>query len=315
MFKKIEKWHGCKNDFIVIWISQAEGDVVLDSLRRLAPGLCRRDGSGIGADGILVLQSKLKTSLFPESLTIINSDGSIAGNCGNGIRCAATSIRRRNLTEGNGEEFPEAIELTVAGRQIICRFLDEGQKIDQGFVAVEMGIAAIGSENPWHPDAKKEVARVGNDLGIPGLGHEFNTCEIGNRHLVFFLEDADRAQALKVGPALQKSAFWDGINVHLCRAVSPTAEDHALAKKILGGKISELYRVFVWERGAGETQACGSGACAVAAASFATGLVDRNDWIAIDMPGGRLYCKQDEAGAPVTLAGPAQFVFEGLLEI
>jgi diaminopimelate epimerase len=315
MYQKIEKWHGCKNDFIVTWISDADGDVVLDSLRRQAPGLCARDGSGIGADGILVLQTKLRTSLMPESLTIINSDGSIAKNCGNGIRCAAASIRRRNHQERKEDDFPEAIELNVAGRQIVCRFMDQGQRSDLGFIAVEMGIPTIGDDNEWHQDAKKEVSRVANELKMGSLGRDVNTCEIGNRHLVFFLEDADRSQLLRVGPALQKSAYWDGINVHLCRASAPTVADQAAAKKILGGRISEVYKVFVWERGAGETQACGSGACAVAAAALTTGLLERNEWIAIDMPGGRLYCKQDDASDPMTLAGPAQFVFGGILEI
>ena len=178
-----------------------------------------------------------------------------------------------------------------------------------------MGIPTIDQNNAWHQDAAKEILRIGKESGLNIAGQEFHSCEIGNRHLMFFLDHSDRTELLKIGPALQKSAFWDGINVHLCQAKEPVAEDHALAKKILGGRLSDLVNVLIWERGAGETQACGSGACAVAASILYSGLVERNDWIAIDMPGGRLYCRQADSEGPVTLAGPAQFVFEAVLEI
>lgn len=315
MFQKFEKWHGCKNDFIVTWLTEADGDVVLGSLRRQAPTLCNRDGSGIGADGILVLHSKLRTTLIPDRLTIINSDGSLAKNCGNGIRCAAGSIRRHFLEERNGDDFPEALELSVDGTEIICRFLDESSQPDQVFVAVDMGVPTLGTANSWHAQAKKEIQQLASELHVPALIDGFDTCQIGNSHISLLLDEADRDLLLKLGPRLQNSPHWDGINVHVCRIEEMTSEDQAMAKKHLGGRISELYQAYAWERGAGETQACGSGACAIAASVLRTGLLKRDEWVAIDMPGGRLFCRQDHPSSPVTLAGPAKFVFSGTVEI
>src|SRR5690606_32979571 len=106
------KWHGTKNDFIIIRISSADGDLVLESIKRQTQSLCDRR-SGVGADGILVLHSEQRGDLTPHGLTIINSDGSLAKNCGNGLRCAALSILRAHLQNGNCHDLPEAIELKV----------------------------------------------------------------------------------------------------------------------------------------------------------------------------------------------------------
>jgi diaminopimelate epimerase len=120
---------------------------------------------------------------------------------------------------------------------------------------------------------------------------------------------------LALGPKLQTSPHWDGINVHIISPTSITDKDHGRARNDLGGEISEIYRAYVWERGAGETLACGSGAVAIAASALQTGLVERSQWIAIDMPGGRLYVKQEQDDEPAMLAGPAMFVFRGTITI
>ena len=311
MFLDFEKWHGCRNDFIVAWISDLD-DLVLGSLKRQGAAICDRR-SGVGADGVLVLQTKKPGDLTPYKLTIINSDGSIARNCGNGIRCAALSVLKRHRDVGNPKDLPEAIELEVEGDLKVARFLQPSGAWP--LVAVEMGIAKMNGAVPWHGAAVSAVAASALQTQTKLPNAEIATCEIGNPHIVITTEAASRETMLALGPALQSSSEWDGMNVHFVKSVELTARDQARAGQELGQKLGELFRAWVYERGAGETEACGSGACAIGAAALDTGLVERSEWIGVDMPGGRLYVKQEDPEDPVLLAGPAAFVFAGKLSI
>jgi diaminopimelate epimerase len=105
------------------------------------------------------------------------------------------------------------------------------------------------------------------------------------------------------------------MNVHIVKPLPLTGKDQARAGSELGHRLSEVYQAFVWERGAGETMACGSGACAIGALALSTGLVEREDWIAVDMPGGRLYVRHEQEDGPVLLAGPGAFVYSGKLAL
>lgn len=311
MFLAFEKWHGCLNDFVVLWISDADGDVVLASLKRQAPQICDRRG-GIGADGLLVLRTERRDDLTPGALTIINSDGSLAMNCGNGLRCAALSIRKAHVERGNPKELPEAVSLTVAGDSFTCRFMGQGLS---PFVAVEMGIPKLNERVSWHQDALSAVQAIVGKAGVSRSIAEVGTCEIGNPHVVIASEAATRDLLLKLAPELQARPLSDGINVHLVRTKNVTNTDQTRAKQEVGGALGELYDVFVWERGAGETMACGSGAVAVGALALQSGFIKREEWIGVDMPGGRLYVKQATSDDTVRLAGPATYVFRGELLI
>ena len=114
---------------------------------------------------------------------------------------------------------------------------------------------------------------------------------------------------------MQSSRHGDGINVHIANSYDIQDGDLQKARRDIGEPIGELLKVFPWERGVGATQACGTGACAVGVVALESGLIERSDWIGIDMPGGRLYVKQANAGDEVILAGPTAFVFSGSLEI
>lgn len=312
MYLNFEKWHGCRNDFVVIWISDLEGEVVLDSLKRQGQALCDRH-SGLGADGVLVLRTKKRGELTPYALTIINSDGSIAKNCGNGLRCAALSVLKAHREKGDPKALPEAVELEVEGNTLTCRFMRPAGQYP--LVCVEMGVPKLGSSLSWEKSAAEAVKAVGSKIGMADLAQEVGVCEIGNPHVVITTAAASRDLVLKVGPALQSTPLEDGINVHLVKAVDVNAKDQSRAGAELGHKVSEGYQVFVWERGAGETMACGSGAAAVGALALASGLVERDEWILVDMPGGRLYVSQQSPEEPVLLAGPGAFVFEGKVSI
>ncbi|MBF0442618.1 MAG: diaminopimelate epimerase [Oligoflexales bacterium] len=315
MFINFEKWHGAKNDFILVWLSDPE-DQVFESLKHLSKVLCARDGSGIGADGILVLHTKTKKDLMPERFSVINSDGSIANTCGNGIRCASLSILKRHREEGLISDLPEAINLKLLnGQTVTCRFLGKKDSEKLPYVAVEMGTTRLNENVPFFSNAKSEVERVARELSLPEIKNDFGVCEISNNHLVFFMDRVSRELARKVGPAFQKSEYWDGINTHFAAPKMVTDKDRSLSSNTLGKPINDLYEVYVWERGAGETQACGSGACAIGALLFESGVVSRSDWAGIDMPGGRLYIRQENEEDPVTMAGPGAFVFSGRVEI
>ena len=309
MFLPFEKWHGCSNDFVVIWLAASDGELVANSLKRQAPRLCNRH-TGIGADGLLILLTQHRNDLTPYGLVIINSDGSIAKTCGNGLRCAASSVRKRHLEHGNPHELPEMVELLVEGESLLCRFLPGS--LAQPLVVVDMGTPTMNSDVPWFAAAKAACATL-----IPAAEAPTNigVCTIGNPHIVLTSDEASREQLLRFGPALQQMPLSDGVNVHLVRAREVTAPDQARAGLEIGHKLGEIYEAFVWERGAGETMACGSGACAIGALALDSGLLERSAWVGIDMPGGRLYVHQDEAGGSVQLAGPAAFCYSGQAEV
>jgi diaminopimelate epimerase len=312
MFIDFEKWHGTKNDFVIIRLSSADGELVLESIKRLSKSICDRN-SGIGADGILVLHSEKRGELTPQGLTIINSDGSIAKNCGNGLRCAALSILKAHLEKGDPRNIPEAVELTVEGVSLTCRYLNN-QTLNS-LVAVEMPDAKVGKQVSWGASVIQSTKKHFDSIGLKPSQYEIEVSDLGNPHVVITTDDASRELMLKIGPPMQKLSGLDGINVHVIKAATLSDKDKSLGKNQLGHPVSDLFTMYVWERGAGETMACGTGACAVGLTAIASGLVDRKDWIAVDMPGGRVYVNQKSEDDAVTLAGPAKFVFSGKIEI
>jgi diaminopimelate epimerase len=310
-----EKWHGCKNDFIVVWVKPNQ-DEVFASLKRQAVRLCSRNGEGLGADGILVLHMATHDDLLPPKMTVINSDGSLAKNCGNGLRCAAQSILKRNLEEGHREEVPEGVEISIEGKPYFCRYMGRTNTTEKSrqypMIAVEIGVPVHGQSVSFAEKFKEIFANASLVLKTP-LPKNYKLVELGNPHVVFPFDEVSRELINEIGPALQKG--WDGINVHIISTKELTDEDKTKAANRPGVSVEDLYEVWTWERGAGFTQACGSGASAVAASLFKSGECSRSDWVAIDMPGGRLYCQQDEEDDPVILAGPAEYVARGFLEV
>lgn len=288
--------------------------MLLNSLRRQASTLCSRDGGSIGADGILVLQKTLSTDIYSHSLHIINQDGSLADNCGNGLRCAALSIYKE-INEGHSsEEIPLALELRVKNRTFVCQFMEKNN-YSLPMVSVNMGKFSLNEENDWHEAAKARLIELSKESSLPFLKDHFSTYEIGNKHIVVQSDNLKHADLLSFAPSLQDSESWDGMNVHLMSEKDPDNNDQARAKKILGAKISQVVEAFIWERGVGETQACGSGACAMASHVLNSGFLNRDEWVEVRMPGGSLYIKEDHNLHETSLCGPAEFVFKGEIEI
>lgn len=312
-----EKWHGCKNDFIIFRTNQNEAKYLMPSLQRQAPTLCSRKGDGIGADGILVLMSESSSPDEFKKLTIINQDGSIAKNCGNGLRCAFGSLYRSlHLKNQHDDRLPECLELDVEGRTFTGQPLKLSFGNNQCYIGISMPEARLNDRNPWHDTAKLNVNQLLNQPRHASFQCEqWHSYDIGNPHIVLFTDLPQNLEQIdQLGPDFQTCEGWDGINLHIAHPENIPVDQIRDYERILGGNISENFRVRVWERGVGETSACGSGACAVAASVLDSGLLDRDDWVMISMPGGPLFVRQRDQDDPVFLAGPAQFCFEGAID-
>jgi diaminopimelate epimerase len=271
MTVRFYKYEGLGNDFLIIEREDL-GDVRLTTEHAIA--LCDRH-LGVGADGVLVLD------VSEPSMHVINSDGSVPEMCGNGIRCAALHLARRS----DRKNLEVAID-TVAGPQP-CRVERHGRT---GSVIVQMrgaslspGEIGLRSETPW----LDEPVRVANqELHVTAVS-------MGNPHAVTF--DAVGDARFELGDALQHDPrFSNGVNVSFVSE----REGHAM-------------RLDVLERGAGWTQACGTGAAAAAVAAVETGRATRGEPLSIRLPGGTLTITAREVGEPVQMEGPASFVFEG----
>lgn len=267
------KMEGCGNDFVVLRREDLATDAEPPEILRL----CDRR-RGVGADGVLVVDSG--TSLAASDLRagavarmwVWNADGSVAETCGNGLRCVV-----RRLDEDGG--WP------ASGRGMIATLAGPAEaRLAGEDVEVAMGCPMVLDERPVAVDAGGCAVRGRRVL-------------VGNPHFVVLSGEQPGAlpDLLAWGPLVETAAaFPDRTNVEW-------------VEREAGGRL----RLRVWERGAGETEACGSGACAAAAAARVAGLV-RSRTVALALPGGEL--RVDWAGSPdspAILAGPARTVFKG----
>lgn len=313
---EFEKWHGNLNDFILCWLP--EDDIVLKALQKAAPKLCSRDGSSIGADGILLMETT-QASLNAKRLRIINSDGSLAETCGNGIRCAALSTLKRYYEYERAIDIPDAFELELENSSVLIRFLSkealEKKKPKWPLVSVDMGIAKLDGQIQEFEAISSYVNKQLEGLSQSVLKSSWHMVDIGNQHLIFFVEKLEKKLLYELGSHFQTSDFWDGINVHLAMETSFDPKEQRRSQEKLGQSIDAHYEALVWERGVGPTAACGSGACAIIKAAQEKDMLDRNEWTACRMPGGYLYIKQESNQDPMELAGPAEFSFFGQFEL
>ena len=309
-----EKWHGCQNDFIVVFSNPNQKEL-LDALQNEARKLCSKNGSSIGADGILVLdfEESSEQTFTPLKLTIINQDGSIASNCGNGLRCAALACYKRALEAERKVDIPDAFELKVLEKKFLCRFSEElnAEGLPE-FVTISMGEARLNDENSWDTEAREAIQKVNTDLNSPFSFEDIFTCHLSNNHIVLLTHDLLNEEAFyRLSEKLQHSFSWDGINVHLAKELgkAPSKTPCFLQKS------SSFYEILHFERGCGPTQGCGSGATSLAASIFQEGFLEKGDSIGVKMPGGFVSIINQGAGLSLELSGPASFVFKGKLTL
>jgi diaminopimelate epimerase len=267
--------HGAGNDFVVIDLRDGAPPPTPPQCRHLAD---RR--KGVGCDQVLTIE-RSATDGVVAAYRIWNSDGSPAAQCGNGARCVAAWLARDGVAA-------DAFELeSPAGRHRAERLDDGRWRIAMGVPDFDPGrIPMVGFDTPRD---EYVIACSGSILAV-------GVVSMGNPHVVLEVDDVATAQVAELGPMVQDSgAFPDSANVGFAQVVS-----------------RGLVRLRVHERGAGETLACGSGACAAVAVLVRRGRIDRE--VDVVLPGGTLRVAWPRDDAPMTMAGPAEFVFEGTLE-
>lgn len=272
------KMHGLGNDFIVV---AGENDLP-SNVSQLAVDLCNRN-FGIGADGLVYI---LPSERADFRMRIMNSDGTEAEQCGNAIRCVAKYVYDRGLT--NKTEV--TIETLGAGVQQL-QLTVEGGKVTQ--VRVDMGEPILsGLKVPTTIDADRVI---GHSIVVDGREFRFTAVSMGNPHAVIYVEDAKCFDLHAWGPKIETHPLFPRkTNVEF---VTVNARNQADMR--------------VWERGAGPTLACGTGACATLVASVLNGLTDRKS--TVSLPGGDLLIEWSEDDNRVYMTGPAAELFDGTL--
>jgi diaminopimelate epimerase len=266
------KMHGLGNDFVVFdGIAQAI-DLTPAQLRLLAD---RR--LGVGCDQVLVVERPTRDDVDLR-YRIYNADGGEVEQCGNGARCFVVFARARGLT-GKRE-----IRVETAGGVIVPRVEDDGE------VTVDMGVPRFTpAEVPFIGGS----GGVTDALDVDGVIVDVSVLSMGNPHAVQVVDDVEKAPVTTQGPRIEHHPrFPRRVNAGYMQVV-----DRA------------TIRLRVWERGAGETLACGTGACAAVVAGVRRGLV--GDTVSVQVRGGVLTIAWSGDGQPVRMTGPAATVFEG----
>lgn len=276
------KMHGIGNDFVVLDCIGEISAADIPDPDALAARLCRRNYS-VGADGLLLLLPG--SDGCDARMRIFNADGSEAEMCGNGIRCISRLIHERGYASGDS--------LTIATRAG-TRHVEVSRDADGRFMAtVDMGSARF--DGPQLPAAVTDVI---TELPITVGGRTFvcTAVSVGNPHGVVFVDSFDDFDIRRIGPLLEHNPIWPGgANIQFAQ-IRPDGS----------------VRLRSWERGAGLTLACGTGACAVAAAAVMTGRAAAPMTIILD--GGTLYIDIRPDGH-ILMTGPAETAFEGSITV
>ena len=265
------KMHGLGNDFVVFDARARQVALVPQQARAIAD---RR--LGVGCDQVIVIRAGAGGA--DADMQIFNSDGGEVESCGNAARCVARLLM--------DETHKSEIRISTQGGPLVCT--DAGG----GNVTVDMG----APEFEWDkvPLSKSvDTNRFALDAG--GQKYEAAAVSVGNPHCVLFVDDAEGDAVYKIGPQIERDAMFPRrVNVEFVQAISPTK-----------------LRMRVWERGAGVTLACGTGACAVAVAAVRRGIAERKVDIVLD--GGTLNIEWRESDDHILMTGPTTLVFRGEL--
>ncbi len=268
------KMHGLGNDFMVVDCITQNVFFSQDLIRRLADR-----HTGVGFDQLLVVEAPYD----PETdfhYRIFNADGSEVEQCGNGARCFARFVRLKGLTN------KYSISVSTKKGKMTLDVEDDGE------VTVNMGEPEFEpSKIPFKAKQKEKtyIMRTGDKTLFCGA------VSMGNPHVVTVVDDVDTAEVETLGPLLEShERFPERVNAGFMQVVD-----------------RNNIRLRVYERGAGETQACGSGACGAVAVGILQGLLDEN--VKVSLPGGDLRISWQGPGKPLFMTGPATHVFDGQL--
>lgn len=277
---KFTKMHGTGNDYIYINGFEEK----LENPSEAAVKLSDRR-FGIGSDGLILI---LPSDVADCRMEMFNADGSIGKMCGNGIRCVAKYVYDRGLVKKDVLRVE-----TRSGIKTLQLQVEDGKVAS---VRVNMGQPELDPEKI--PVLFSKDRMVDEEVYTPSGNVWRVTCvSMGNPHAVIFVDDVEGVNLPAIGPEMEKHAmFPERANIEFAQVTGP----HEVQMR-------------VWERGSGETLACGTGACACAVASVLTGKTDRD--VTVHLRGGDLHIFWDPDTDDVYMEGPAAFVFDGTVEI
>lgn len=279
---KFTKMHGLGNDFMVIdGINQKFNP----STAPIAAWAQRH--TGVGFDQLLLIEAPRQAEA-DFRYRIFNADGSEVEQCGNGARCFARFVYDKGLTS------KKQIVVETAGGVIMPCLNDDG------LVTVDMGVPLLAPEQiPFAAIDEEDARSISHQLVIGNETVSVTCINMGNPHAVIVVEDIEQAPVHRLGAAIENhKQFPQRVNVGFMQIVAP-----------------RRIRLRVFERGVGETQACGTGACAAVVAGISLGLLGDDEPVEVNLPGGQLLISwQQQPDAHVWMTGPTQSVFDGEID-
>jgi diaminopimelate epimerase len=276
MILDFTKMHGTGNDFVVIDAINQQVNLSAEQIRSIADR-----HFGVGCDQLLLVENSLSAEA-EFRYRIFNADGGEVEQCGNGARCFARFVVDNRLTESS------VIPVETQGGVIRLTLEGDGQ------VTVDMGEPDFTpAALPFDASEKSQSY----DLMVNDAQYAISIVSMGNPHAVLQVDDVDHAPVATVGAAIEShERFAQRVNVGFMQVID-----------------RQHIRLRVYERGAGETLACGTGACAAVAVGIDNGLLDNN--VSVDLRGGELNIAWSGAGNTLLMTGPAQTVYQGRIEL
>lgn len=278
---KFTKMHGCGNDYI--YVDGSKEHISVQQKPEIARKLSDRH-FGIGGDGVIFINPSEEADFEME---MYNADGSRAEMCGNGIRCVAKYVYDRGLTD------KKKISIISAGKvKQLCLAIQDKKVI---LVKVNMGEPELQAEKIPVLSSNEQV--LNEPITVQGKEYRMTCVSMGNPHAVVFVDDVDGLEIEKIGPYFEThERFPNRTNTEFVKVI----DEHTVQMR-------------VWERGTGETLACGTGACATVVACILNGLT--KEQVTVKLLGGELEIFWDRTGNLVYMTGPADFVFDGEVEV
>ena len=276
---KFTKMHGLGNDYVYVNGFKEQ----VDDPTKVSVFVSDRH-FGIGSDGLIMINPSDKADF---EMAMYNADGSRGEMCGNGIRCVAKYVYDYGLTDKT-----EISVETLAGIKYLQLTIKDGKcikvRVDMGEPILEAAEIPVVADKS--PVVKEPITVNGQDL-------EMTCVSMGNPHAIFFVNDVDSLELDKIGPAYENhERFPNRINTEFIRIID-----------------RNNIQMRVWERGSGETLACGTGACASAVASILNGYTDSS--VTVHLLGGDLEIEWNKSDNHVYMTGPATVVFDGEIDI
>jgi diaminopimelate epimerase len=276
---KFTKMQGLGNDYVYVNCFEEK----VENPSELAVKVSDRH-FGIGSDGLILIRP---SEVADFRMTMFNADGSESEMCGNGIRCVGKYVYDYGLTDKT-----EVSVETLAGIKYL-KFLIKDGKVDM--VTVNMGEPILKPE--LVPVVGEGDAVIDSPIEVDGKEYKMTCVSMGNPHSVVFVDDVDNFPLHEVGPLFEHhKAFPRRVNAEFCQVIDRT---HA--------------KMRVWERGTGETLACGTGTCATAVACILNGKTE--DEVTITLLGGDLIIRWDREKNVIYMTGPARVVFDGEIDV